>query len=145
MKGGGQQKETVDTFKEELAHQALEADAMEAALQMQEAEEAEEAVRQAEEEARKAEEEARKAEEAAREAEEAFKKRLDEDAKYAAQELSKWHEYNNKSSCTILGGRIKNTFRKKNKSNKNKSKRVNKRIKKNKRNSRKYSRKSLKK
>ena len=132
MKGGGQQKETVDTFKEELAHQALEADAAEAALQMQEAEEA---VREAEEAAR----------EAARKAEEAFKKRLDEDAKYAAQELSKWHEYNNKSSCAILGGRIKNTFRKKNKSNKSKSKRVNKRIKKNKRYSRKSSRKSLKK
>jgi hypothetical protein len=51
----------------------------------------------------------------------------------------------NKSSCVTMGGRIKNTFQKKNKSNKNKSKRVNKRIKKNKRYSRKYSRKSLKK
>ena len=142
MKGGGQQKETVDTFKEELAHQALEADAAEAALQMQEAEEA---VREAEEAALQAREAEEAAREAARKAEEAFKKRLDEDAKYAAQELSKWHEYNNKSSCAILGGRIKNTFRKKNKSNKSKSKRVNKRIKKNKRYSRKSSRKSLKK
>ena len=41
------------------------------------------------------------------------------------------------SSCVISGGRIKNILRKKNKSNKNKSKRVNKRIKKHKRNSRK--------
>jgi len=46
--------------------------------------------------------------------------------------------------CSILGGRIKNIFRNKNKSNKSKSKRVNKRIKKNKRYSRKSSRKSLK-
>jgi hypothetical protein len=44
-------------------------------------------------------------------------------------------------SCVTMGGRINNTFRKKNKSNKSKSKRVNKRIKKNKRYSRKYSRK----
>jgi len=42
--------------------------------------------------------------------------------------------------CSILGGRIKNIFRNKNKSNKSKSKRVNKRFKKNKR----YSRKSFK-
>jgi len=48
-------------------------------------------------------------------------------------------------SCVTMGGRINNTFRKKNKSNKSKSKRVNKRIKKNKRYSRKYSRKTLKK
>jgi len=44
------------------------------------------------------------------------------------------------SGCSILGGRIKNIFRNKNKSNKSKSKRVNKRFKKNKR----YSRKSFK-
>ena len=52
-----------------------------------------------------------------------------------------FNEYraNQNRSCSILGGRIKNTFRKKNKSNKNKSKRVNKR------HSRKSSRKSLKK
>ena len=48
-------------------------------------------------------------------------------------------------SCVTMGGRIKNILRKKNKSNKNKSKRINKRVKKNKRNSSKYSRKSLKK
>ena len=40
-------------------------------------------------------------------------------------------------NCSVLGGRIKNILRKKNKSNKNKSKRVNKRVK-NKRYSRKY-------
>ena len=44
------------------------------------------------------------------------------------------------SSCVTMGGRIKNIFRNKNKSNKSKSKRVNKRVKKNKR----YSRKSRK-
>jgi CO/xanthine dehydrogenase Mo-binding subunit len=139
MKGGGQQKEKVDAFEEcerqELARQALEEDAAEAALQAQEAEEA------AREAARLAEEAA-----AALKAKEAFQKRMDEDARYAAQELSKWHENYNKSSCNILGGRgrrgrIKNTFRKKNKSNKNKSKRGNERIKKNKRYSRKCSRK----
>jgi len=136
MKGGGQQKEKVDAFEEcehqELARQALEEDAAEAALQAQEAEEA------AREAARLAEEAA-----AALKAKEAFQKRLDEDARYAAQELSKWHENYNKSSCNILGGRgrIKNTFQKKNKSNKNKSKRGNKRFKKNKRYSRKSSRK----
>ena len=47
--------------------------------------------------------------------------------------------------CVTQGGRIKNIFRNKNKSNKSKSKRINKRIKKNKRNSRKHSRKLLKK
>ena len=134
MKGGGQQKEKVDYFKEcereELAHQVLEA---EAALQAQEA---------AEEAARAAEEAARAAEEAARAA--AHQERLRKDAENAANLLRAWHENNNKSSCSILGGRIKNTFRKKNKSNKNKSKRVNKRIKKNKRYSRKYSRNSRK-
>ena len=55
------------------------------------------------------------------------------------------NQKNKKGSCVTMGGRIKNILRKKNKSNKNKSKRVNKRIKKNKRNSRKYSRNSLKK
>lgn len=40
-------------------------------------------------------------------------------------------------NCSVLGGRIKNILRKKNKSNKNKSKRVNKQVK-NKRYSRKY-------
>lgn len=44
------------------------------------------------------------------------------------------------SGCSLQGGRIKNIFRNKNKSNKSKSKRVNKRVKKNKR----YSRKSFK-
>lgn len=44
-------------------------------------------------------------------------------------------------SCVTMGGRIKNIFRNKNKSNKSKSKRINKRVKKNKRYSRKYSRK----
>ena len=43
-------------------------------------------------------------------------------------------------SCSLLGGRIKNILRKKNKSNKNKSKRVNKQVK-----NKRYSRKSLKK
>ena len=111
----------------------------EAALQAQEAEEAErEAARLAEEAA------------AALKAKEAFQKRLDEDARYAAEKLSEWHKNYNKSSCNILGGRgrrgrIKNTFRNKNKSNKNKSKRGNERIKKNKRYSRKSSSKSLKK
>ena len=137
MKGGGQQQQKVDDFeeceREELARQAL---AAEAALQAQEAEEA---ARVAEEAARVAEETARAAEEAARAA--AHQERLRKDAENAANLLRAWHENNNKSSCTILGGRIKNIFRKKNKSNKNKSKRV----KKNKRNSRKYSRKSLKK
>jgi hypothetical protein len=47
--------------------------------------------------------------------------------------------------CSILGGKLKNIFRNKNKSNKSKSKRVNKRVKKNKRYSRKSSKKSLKK
>lgn len=126
MKGGGQQQEKVDEFKEcerkELARQAL---AAEAALQAQEAEEA------AREAARLAEEA-----EAALKAKEAFQKRLDEDARYAAEKLSEWHKNYKKSSCNILGGRIKNTFRKKNKS---------KRIKKNKRYSRKSSSKSLKK
>ena len=132
MKGGGQQKEKVDEFKEcerkELARQAL---AAEAALQAQEAEEA------AREAARLAEEA-----EAALKAKEAFQKRLDEDARYAAEKLSEWHKNYKKSSCNILGGRgrIKNTFRKK-----NKSKRGNKRFKKNKRYSRKSSSKSLKK
>jgi hypothetical protein len=42
-------------------------------------------------------------------------------------------------SCSLLGGRIKNILRKKNKSNKNKSKRVNKQVK-----NKRYSRKSLK-
>ena len=46
--------------------------------------------------------------------------------------------------CSMLGGKLKNIFRK-NKSNKSKSKRVNKRVKKNKRYSIKSSRKSLKK
>ena len=137
MKGGGQQKKKVDDFeeceREELARQAL---AAEAALQAQEAEEA---ALQAQEAARAAEEAARAAEEAARAA--AHQERLRKDAENAANMLRAWHENNNKSSCAILGGRIKNIFRKKNKSNKNKSKRV----KKNKRNSRKYSRKSLKK
>ena len=55
------------------------------------------------------------------------------------------NQKNKKGSCVTMGGRIKNILRKKNKSNKNKSKRINKRIKKNKRNSRKYSRNSLKK
>ena len=134
MKGGGQQKKKVDDFeeceREELARQAL---AAEAALQAQEAEEA----------ALQAQEAARAAEEAARAA--AHQERLRKDAENAANLLRAWHENNNKSSCAILGGRIKNTFRKKNKSNKSKSKRINKRVKKNKRNSRKYSRKSLKK
>ena len=134
MKGGGQQKKKVDDFKEcereELARQAL---AAEAALQAQEAEEA----------ARVAEEAARAAEEAARAA--AHQERLRKDAENAANLLRAWHENNNKSSCAILGGRVKNIFRNKNKSNKSKSKRVNKRIKKNKRYSRKYLRKSLKK
>jgi hypothetical protein len=49
--------------------------------------------------------------------------------------------FKKESSCVTQGGRIKNILRKKNKSNKNKSKRINKRIKKNKR----YSRKTLKK
>ena len=137
MKGGGQQKKKVDDFeeceREELALQAL---AAEAALQAQEAEEA---ARVAEEAARAAEEAARAAEEAARAA--AHQERLRKDAENAANLLRAWHENNNKSSCAILGGRVKNIFRNKNKSNKNKSKRV----KKNKRNSRKYSRKSLKK
>ena len=131
MKGGGQQKKKVDDFeeceREELARQAL---AAEAALQAQEA-------------ARVAEEAARAAEEAARAA--AHQERLRKDAENAANLLRAWHENNNKSSCAILGGRIKNTFRKKNKSNKSKSKRFNKRVKKNKRYSRKSSRKSLKK
>ena len=120
MKGGGQHKE--------LAHQALQ---KEAALQEEEALQ-EEAARVQEEAARKE-----------REAKEAFQKRLHKDAEYAAKRLSEWHENQKKSSCNIMGGRgrIKNTFRKKNKSKKYKSKR----IKKNKRNSRKYSRKSLKK
>jgi hypothetical protein len=116
MKGGGQQKKKVDDFeeceREELARQAL---AAEAALQAQEA--------------------ARVAEEAARAA--AHQERLRKDAENAANLLRAWHENNNKSSCSILGGRIKNTFQKK-----NKSKRGNKRIKKNKRYSRKYSSKS---
>ena len=134
MKGGGQQKKKVDDFeeceREELARQAL---AAEAALQAQEAEEA----------ALQAQEAARAAEEAARAA--AHQERLRKDAENAANLLRAWHENNNKSSCAILGGRIKNTFRKKNKSNKSKSKRFNKRVKKNKRYSRKSSRKSLKK
>ncbi len=142
MKGGGQQKEKVDEFKEcerkELARQAL---AAEAALQAQEAEEAALQAQEAEEAAREA---ARLAEEAeaALKAKEAFQKRLDEDARYAAEKLSEWHKNYKKSSCNILGvrGRIKNTFRKK-----NKSKRGNKRFKKNKRYSRKSSSKSLKK
>ena len=46
--------------------------------------------------------------------------------------------------CSMLGGKLKNIFRK-NKSNKSKSKRVNKRVRKNKRYSRRSSRKSLKK
>ena len=128
MKGGGQQKKKVDDFeeceREELARQA----------------------RAAEEAARAAEEAARVAEEAARAA--AHQERLRKDAENAANLLRAWHENNNKSSCAILGGRVKNIFRNKNKSNKSKSKRVNKRIKKNKRysrNSRKSSRKSLKK
>ncbi len=51
--------------------------------------------------------------------------------------------FNKPSTCVVMGGRIKNSFRKKNKSSKSngKSKRVNKRVKKNKR----YSRKILKK
>ena len=141
MKGGGQQKKKVDDFeeceREELARQAL---AAEAALQAQEAEEA---ALQAQEAARAAEEAARAAEEAARAA--AHQERLRKDAENAANLLRAWHENNNKSSCAILGGRVKNIFRNKNKSNKSKSKRINKRVKKNKRNSRKYSRKSLKK
>jgi anaerobic ribonucleoside-triphosphate reductase len=51
--------------------------------------------------------------------------------------LSDYRERMNRSACSILGGRIKNILRKKNKSNKNKSKRVNKQVK-NKRYSRKY-------
>ena len=64
----------------------------------------------------------------------------------AADRATQYHQRDRDNSwsfpfpCTILGGRIKNIFRKKNKSNKNKSKR----IKKNKRYSRKYLRKSLK-
>jgi len=136
MKGGGQQINKVDDFKEcerkELERQAL---AAEAALQAQEAEEA---ALQAQEAARAAEEAARAAEEAARAA--AHQERLRKDAENAANLLRAWHDNNKKSSCAILGGRIKNTFQKK-----NKSKRGNKRFKKNKRYSRKYSRKSLKK
>lgn len=46
-------------------------------------------------------------------------------------------EFQKQSSCSLSGGRIKNILRKKNKSNKNKSKRVNKQVK-----NKRYSRKS---
>jgi hypothetical protein len=59
------------------------------------------------------------------------------EADKAGRMVREYHEDQNKLSCAIMGGKIKNTFRKK-----NKSKRVNKRIKKNKRYSRKYSSKS---
>jgi hypothetical protein len=87
-----------------------------------------------EDEERKAREEC----EARQQAHEAFLKANAENANHILRE---WHKNNNKTSCAILGGRIKNIFRNKNKSNKSKSKRINKRIKKNKRYSRKYSRK----
>lgn len=80
----------------------------------------------------------------ARQAHEAF---LKTNAENATRILREWHENNNKSSCAILGGRIKNTFRNKNKSSKSKSKRIkkNKRYSRNSRNSRKSSKKLLKK
>ena len=46
--------------------------------------------------------------------------------------------------CSILGGKLKNAFRKKNKTNKSKSKRVNKRVDKRFKKNKKYSRKSFK-
>ena len=65
------------------------------------------------------------------------------EADRATHAMSEWHNNQKESSCVTMGGRIKNIFRKKNKSKKNKSKRVNKRIKKNKRYSRKSSKKYL--
>lgn len=84
----------------------------------------------------------------ARQAQQAHRARLHAEADYAARIVSEHHKREKdkeKRLCVTQGGRIKNILRNKNKSNKNKSKRVNKRIKKNKRNSRKYSRNSLKK
>ena len=82
-----------------------------------------------------------------RQAHQAHRARLRAEADDAARMVSEYHkrEKDKEGLCVTQGGRIKNILRKKNKSNKNKSKRVNKRIKKNKRNSRKYSRNSLKK
>lgn len=54
--------------------------------------------------------------------------------------LSDYRERMNRSVCSILGGRVKNILRKKNKSNKNKSKRGNKQVK-----NKRFSRKSFKK
>ena len=83
----------------------------------------------------------------AQQAQQAHRARLHAEADDAARMVSEYHkrEKDKEGLCVTQGGRIKNILRKKNKSNKNKSKRVNKRIKKNKRNSRKYSRNSLKK
>jgi hypothetical protein len=63
--------------------------------------------------------------------------RVRQSAVNATHAFNEYRANQNRSSCSILGGRIKNTFRKK-----NKSKRGNKRLKKNKRYSRKYSSKS---
>jgi hypothetical protein len=129
MKGG---RETEETGPE----RALRIKKEDEARKLREREEIERRAREVEEAARKE-----------REAKEAVhQERMRKASEHAAQELSKWHENYNKSSCNILGGRgrrgrIKNTFRKKNKSNKNKSKRGNEQIKKNKRYSRKSSRK----
>jgi hypothetical protein len=130
MNGGREPDETVP-------ERALRLKNEDEARKRREREEIERRAREAEEAARK-EREAKEA---------AHQERMRKASKHAAQELSKWHENYNKSSCNIMGGRgrIKNTFRKKNKSYKIKSKRVNKRIKINKRYSRKSSRKSLKK
>ena len=82
----------------------------------------------------------------ARQAQQAHRARLRAEADDATRIVRAYHQKQKEQGlCVTQGGRIKNILRKKNKSNKNKSKRVNKRIKKNKRNSRKYSRNSLKK
>lgn len=84
----------------------------------------------------------------ARQAQQAHRARLRAEADDAARIVSEYHQREKQKEqglCVTQGGRIKNILRKKNKSNKNKSKRINKRVKKNKRNSRKYSRNSLKK
>jgi hypothetical protein len=76
----------------------------------------------------------------ARQARQAREQRLRAEADDAARIVSEHHEREKKKEgfCVTMGGRIKNIFRNKNKSNKSKSKRVNKRVKKNKRYSRKY-------
>jgi hypothetical protein len=76
----------------------------------------------------------------ARQARELRRMRTEANAAAAARIVSEHHEREKKKEglCVTMGGRIKNIFRNKNKSNKSKSKRVNKRVKKNKRYSRKY-------